>query len=263
LFQPGRVVTQPRQSQPDPDDSSSTHWTLVARAGHPSEEVRRAALEALLRRYLGPMRRHLLSRRRVPPDRVDDLLQGFVCSRILEQDLIARADPARGRFRNYLLKALNRYVANELRRERTKARSPRDGELVPLDPDADEEAGPAAREPGPGGAFDLAWAREVLDEAVTRMRADCHAAVRPDVWGVFEARVVGPALGRHEPVPYAELVERFGFASPAQASNALVTANRMFQRVLRSVIARYELGDAAVEEEIADLRRIFARTRSS
>jgi hypothetical protein len=75
---------------------------------------------------------------------------------------------------------------------------------------------------------------------------------------VFEGRVLTPLLHGGEQVPYAELVSRYRFVSPSQASNVLVTANRTFVRELRKVVAGYTSSEAETDEEIADLRRILA-----
>jgi hypothetical protein len=91
------------------------------------------------------------------------------------------------------------------------------------------------------------------------MERNCAALARPDIWGVFKSRLLEPAFDRSKPVPYERLVEKFGFATPAAASNSLVTAKRMFLRSLRSVIGEYELDDAAIDAEIVDLRRIVSQ----
>jgi hypothetical protein len=93
------------------------------------------------------------------------------------------------------------------------------------------------------------------------MRAECERSGRRDVWGVFEARIVAPMLDDAAPPPYDQLVARFALASPAQASNVLVTGKRMFVRALRGVIGEYELGEDHIDAEIADLRAVLARTR--
>jgi hypothetical protein len=58
------------------------------------------------------------------------------------------------------------------------------------------------------------------------------------------------------------LAERFGFRSPEQASNALVTAKRQFERTLRAVIAGTErtLTDEEIDAEIAELCATLQRT---
>ena len=107
--------------------------------------------------------------------------------------------------------------------------------------------------------FDIAWARQVLARAIDQMRAECVRSDRADLWGVFECRILGPLLDGTEPLEYQALVERFGLASPAQASNVLMTGKRMFARSLRSVVAEYERDESEIDAEIADLRKILSR----
>jgi hypothetical protein len=101
----------------------------------------------------------------------------------------------------------------------------------------------------------------VIAQAVEQMRMTCETTLRADVWGVFEGRVLAPILGQAQPVPYAQLVEQFGLRSPTQASNVLVTANRMFERLLRGVVGRYEKSATEIDDEIRDLWRILSATR--
>lgn len=235
------------------DSFQTTHWPLVhaARANDPA--VRRQALEELLVRYLPALRAHLASKKRVPADRVGDLLQGFVASKLLEQDLIARADPRKGRFRALLVTALDHYLISVHRHDHAKKRS---AHTVPLEAEG-SLAPPDPAEP-PSSVFDIAWAREVLNAALARMCQECLKAGRPEVWGVFEARIVRPTLESVPVLSYDDLVTRYGFRSPMQASNVLVTARRMFARTLRAVVSEYA-GDAeAVEDEIRDLLRILS-----
>jgi len=239
------------------DPFPSTHWTLVAQAGRESGEAKRQALGQLLHRYIGPMRSHLIVRHRVPPDRADDLVQGFLASQVLERDLIQRAQKECGRFRTFLLVALRRYAQNQARHEQSGRCAAVNGRPLSAAEGGDwEPECPAAQ---PDEVFDLRWARAVLDEAVRRMRHLCTVLSRPDVWGVFDARVLGPAFDGAEPLDYAALVRRFHFTSPSQASNVLVTSKRMFTRCLRSVIAEYELDEAEIGREIDDLREILSR----
>ena len=106
--------------------------------------------------------------------------------------------------------------------------------------------------------YDVAWARQVLAEALRRMEQRCLAAGREDTWGVFQKRFVSPILERTEPAPYEHLVREFGFRSPSQAANALTTAKRMFARSLRGVVGEYCAGEDEVEEEIRGLMEILS-----
>jgi RNA polymerase sigma-70 factor (ECF subfamily) len=229
---------------------------LVARAGQDPTDARHFALAELLACYIEPLRVHLIARRRVRPQEAEDLIQAFVADRVLAGDLIARADQGRGRFRNFLLTALDNFVRNRVRADLARKRS--SGGAIAGDDALDVAADPTGV--APDAAFDVAWARQVLAQAVDEMRQHCDRIGRADVWGVFEGRVLQPTLGgASDATPYDELVARFGFVSPAQASNALVTANRMLQRFLRAVVGRYEPDAGRVDEELADLRRILGR----
>jgi DNA-directed RNA polymerase specialized sigma24 family protein len=232
----------------------TTHWSMIARAGTQSDEGWREALERLLRAYLPALRSYLCRGRRLSPDLADDVLQSFLTSKILEGHLISRADPTRGRFRSFLITALNNFRASLIRSEAALHRNPGSA-AVPLEASGVDVA---AADPTPGEAFDVEWARHVLDQAVEKMRAGCQSSGRPDIWGVFEARVLRPALDQAEPTDYSHLVERFGFRSPTQASNVLVTATRMFGRALRSVVGEYEETAEGIDREIAELRSVLA-----
>ena len=89
------------------------------------------------------------------------------------------------------------------------------------------------------------------------MEEHCRKQDRPELWEVFRCRVLDPALQGGEPLEYDDFVATFGLRSPAQASNVLVTAKRMYARTLKSVVAEYADG-AAADEEIAELRAILA-----
>jgi hypothetical protein len=230
----------------------ATEWTLVARAGE-SGRPHPAALAELVRRYQEPLLSHLVCIRRINPDQAADLLQGFLTSQVVERGLIRRAERAKGRFRTFVLLALDRYVKNRFREARAAKRAPDRAATL------DEHADFAHRGAAPGDLFDAAWARQVLNDAIGRMQRDCSLTGRPDLWGVFEARIVRPAFERVEPLAYSELVRQFNLGSPSQASNVLITAKRMFQRCLTAVIAEYEPDAAAIDREILELREILSR----
>ncbi len=235
----------------------TTHWSLVGQAGREDPLARQAALAALLTRYTPALRAYLVRKKGLTHDRAEDLVQSFLADKVLEKDLIASADRSRGKFRTFLLTALERYIISVHRYETAKKRS--GGELADLAACAE----PAGGEQGPDDVFDIAWARQVLSQALDRMRIECEERKRPDIWGVFEGRVLSQTLGQGSPLDYDTMVEQFGLASPAQASNVLITAKRMYARHLREVVGEYAAGEQAIEEEIQDLHKILARSRTA
>ena len=182
---------------------------------------------------------------------MDDLLQSFVADKVIGADLLAAADRERGRFRALLVTALNNFASNQLRHEKAERRSPKGAAVLRLDPSL--EAATAS----PCDSFDVAWARQVLAEALRRMQAECVAGGREDLWKVLQVRLLGPALSDTEPMGYEEMVRRYGYASPKHAANALVTAKRRFEQAVRSVIAEYVGDDAELEHELVALRNVL------
>ena len=230
----------------------TTHWSVVQKAGLADDAASRAALRDLVTRYAPVLKWHLVRDKGLTSHDAEDVLQSFLAEKVLEQNLFALADRDRGRFRNFLLTTLDRFLSNQRRAEAAQKRSPK--HKVPLDGFVENSCAQRER----ADTFDVAWARQVLAEAVSAMRDHCLGAGRADLWRVFEARILHPALRQTVPVPYQDLVDELHFASPAQASNALVTAQRTFGRVMHGVIGRYEREPAQIEEELADLRRILS-----
>jgi DNA-directed RNA polymerase specialized sigma24 family protein len=238
----------------------STHWSQVHPTATDDFEVRREAWGCLLQRYWQPLRAHLAAKHRLPEDRLDDLLQSFVLDRVLLKEVFAKADRDRGRFRTFLLNALDNCVLNQLRDERAQKRHPGGG-LYSLE-DLSENAEPAAA-PHPVETIDAAWARGVLADAVRRMEADCVARGKHTLWRVFEGRLLLPVLTGEPPVPYDRLVAECGFAQPAQAHKALHAAGELFHLHLRAVVAEYARNEGEIERELLDWKAIFMQTRSA
>jgi RNA polymerase sigma-70 factor (ECF subfamily) len=244
-------MSDPSSPQPFP----ATRWSLIARARGDAGPDRRKALDELLRRYLPALRTHLLLSRRLDPDRADDLLQSFVADRFVEQSLLSGVGPEKGRFRTLLLRAMNNFLIDQLRREQAQKRGG-SAQFVG-EPDAALHS-PSAGLDDPAVQYDLAWARQVIDQASALMRAQCAREDRVDIWEVFYGRVLAPTLQGAPPTPYEELVTRFHYETPEQAANVLITGKRSFQRALREVVADY-CDAGAVADEIRDLRSIVAR----
>lgn len=237
-------------SQQASDRFPTTHWSMVSYAGRVIGEERRRALEAMLPRYLPALRSYLLYSRRLPAEVCDDILQAFVAEKILERNLFGAAQRERGRFRAFLITTIDHFASNYLRSDRAHRQRVQACEDLEIHAPVEHVA--------PGAAFDIAWARELLREALARMECECRDKKRQHVWQIFEARTLLPLLEDREPVPYQELVERYGFVSPTQATNALVTANRMFRRILRGIISTYAESEEEVDEEIRQLHQILS-----
>lgn len=233
---------------------TATPWSVVARAAGVGVEVKRQALEQLIRRYQPVLQAHLMHRFRMSSDAADDMLQAFLLSKVLEAGIINRADRQRGRFRSFLISALERFTVNQIRDQRALKRG--GGQVESLDSAANNLAARAGDE-RQDAALVARWGQQVVRRAVELTRTRCFSNGRADIWNVFEARVLLPATCG-EQIEYSDLVRQFGFASPREASNVLITAKRTFVSCLRTVVGEYAEGDEEIDAEIAELRAVLA-----
>jgi RNA polymerase sigma-70 factor (ECF subfamily) len=232
----------------------NTQWSLVARACAVPDQAASHALNELLRMYCPVLKKHLVRDMNFTPHSADDIVQDFVAQKILEKNALASADADKGRFRVFLLKTFNNFVVSEIRKGRARKRSPHNEHAHSLDETPDL----AVTHPPLHQTLDLEWARQIMALAIERMKQECAGKARADLWDIFSCRVLAPAL-EQAPLPsYEELVHRFGFQSPTQASNLLITAKRMFRRALADTVRDTVADESQVEEEIRDLKAILA-----
>jgi hypothetical protein len=181
-------------------------------------------------------------------NRADELLQEFSEDKILKEGWLRRADKNRGKFRDFLKKSLRNFVLDRLRRSENK-NQPASLEDLQSELPAPEK---------PSEQFDLMWARTVLAEALGEMETDCkdpgaEQPRRSQIWEMFRIRILDPIFNEIAPVPYEQLIERFGLKSPTDASNMLLSAKRIFKAHLGRVVAGYAGADRATAAEIQAL----------
>ena len=88
---------------------ATTHWSVVLAAGQGASPDAQQALERLCRTYWYPLYAFVRRQGR-NPEEAQDLTQGFF-ARLLEKDYFRLANPARGRFRTFLLTGLKAFMA--------------------------------------------------------------------------------------------------------------------------------------------------------
>lgn len=238
----------------------TTRWTEIFEARSADESRRtagQAALDALVGRYWKPVYYYLRCKG-YAREGAKDLTQGFFHEVVLGRGLIQKADRARGRFRTFLLKALDRYVANVQRDEKRKRRTP-EGGLVSLE-DVDWLRVPEpVHYASPVEAFDYAWASALLDQVLAEVAGKCRETGTVTHWELFRARVLAPIMDNAEPPSLAHLCEKHSIPKRAKASHMILTVKRRFQSVLRRHVRQFVETDAEVDEEIDHVLKIFSR----
>jgi RNA polymerase sigma-70 factor (ECF subfamily) len=231
-----------------------THWSAILAAGRPEDVAGAEALNRLLELYQHPLLAHLHWKFDCTDEQAEDWLQSFVERKVLGRTLLRNARKDRGRFRTFLLNALDNFVIDELRVKARQRRRP-EGGFVSVERLTDAEQGTTGPASDP---FDVAWARRVLSQAVDRMKGHYESRGRVDLWGVFAEGCLTPILDDVAAPSMADLASRFGFQSAAQASNALVTTKRMFRQTIESVVAEYASNGEETDEEIRYLTAILS-----
>lgn len=212
----------------------TTQWSVVL--GSRGEEAEaRAALESLCRTYRPPVLAYIRAHCHAP-DVAEDLAQSFF-ARFIERAVHAQADPARGRFRSFLLTALKHFLDDEGDRERALKRG---GAIqyTPLDLlDTREPLGDTHQPVTPEQVFERSWAQAVLHAAMRRLRAENVEAGKE---ALFDA-LCGFLIER----PSEDDYRRLGETLRMRRGTVAVAVHRLRARLQACV--REELAETAID----------------
>lgn len=235
-----------------PERFQETAWSIVLAAGHASEPRAHQALAELCRVYWPPIY-GFLRRRGYNRDDAQDLTQSFF-EHMLEEETLRRASPERGRFRSFLLGALNRVIADEQAHGRAQRRGGQ-ASFISMDEFAAEEMQHErlTNELSPAETLDARWAGVLLQRALEKVRAEFAAEGKAKT---FEA--LSPFLGAEKPdVTYQEVAQSLGLAVAAVRTH-IHRLRRQFATAVRREIMQTVSAPHEVEEELRQLRGVFA-----
>jgi RNA polymerase sigma factor (sigma-70 family) len=240
---------------PAQDGFTTTRWTLVLAAKRRRDPGGKEAFARLCERYYEPLYSYLRRRGETAED-AQDLTQGFIV-RLLEKDVLRHADPARGKFRAFLLTSLKHYAANEHVRAAAAKRG--GGEpLLSLDLEAAERRYwlEPRNDLTPERLYDRRWALSVLERALRALRAEFRATGRELFFDAVQGRLAGDAAD----MPYKEIADRFGMSE----SGVKVAVHRMRRRygdLVRAEVADTVQTEAAIDVELRYLLTALAEAR--
>ena len=225
----------------------TTRWSVVLTAGHSDTAHAHAALEKLCRAYWYPLYAYVRRRGQSPED-AKDLTQEFF-ARLLERNWVGRADQQKGRFRSFLLSAMNHFLADEWDKARAQKRG---GGLtaVPLQFDTAETR--YGHEPvdnvTPEHSYERRWALTLLDEVLQRLRAEYEQEGRAEFFAALHPCLVGDRTAQ----PYAELAVKLG-VSEGTVKSAVHRLRQRYRELLRDEIAQTVAAPGEVDEELRHL----------
>jgi len=234
-----------------------TQWTVIDAARTMDPARRMGIVARLAGQYWKPVYAYLRHKGMGSED-AKDLTQDFFAGVVMEGELIEKADRSKGRFRNFLLTALNHFATSDYRKKNAQFRRPKGG-LFPLEAMRNGALALPAEDASPDEAFTYEWAAQLIGEVLREVEAWCRQAGQQKHWEVFRRTVVEPAfLGTRAPA-LAELCQELKVADARTASNMTMTVKRRFRSILREKVRQLVRSEEDVEDEIRDLMQILSR----
>ncbi len=233
-------------AQPEqPLSFATTHWSIVLEAGRGRHAEADVALAELCQKYWFPLYSYV--RRRVhDQSEAQDLTQEFF-ARLLEKELLAQANPDRGRFRSFLLTAMQNFLTNEWRKAQATKRG--GGQRV-LSLDFQASDSRLSFEPGHDWTaeriFERNWGITLLEHVLTRLRDEYTTAGKEKLFAALRPFI----SSNRDEGSFAMLAEQLEMTEGA----AKVAAHRLrkrYRELLRAELAQTVADPADVDAEIA------------
>ena len=247
--------TNPGLPYVGPGKFDTTHWSVVLAAGDSKSPQADDALEKLCRTCWYPLYAFVRRAGHGAHD-AQDLTQGFFAY-LLERHLVAKADPQAGRFRSFLLGSLKHFLAHE--NERATALKRGGGQpVLSLDHFDPEEC--YALEPSdaatPETIFNQRWARQQVENALSRLRAEYASSGRGPLFDLLKDYV----WGDKNALSLAEIAGRLDLTEEA-IKKSVQRLRQHFRDCLRAEIAQTVATPDQIDDELRHLRAALAGGR--
>jgi RNA polymerase sigma factor (sigma-70 family) len=235
-----------------PTHFATTRWTVVREAARGGDAQATAAFGSLFATYWKPLYRYA-RRKGKPKEDAEDLVQGFL-AHLLEARAFRDVEPAKGRFRSFLLSSFHHWMINEWKHA---SRLKRGGGISPLSFDwADAESG-LGPEPADGRSPDRLYDREWALTLLEKVLADLESACRADGSAAQFERLKPCLTADSSRIPYAELAGQLGISEGA-ARVAVHRLRKRYRALLTGEIGRTLASPEAADEEMKALLEILA-----
>ena len=240
----------PADGRSSPGRFVTTRWSVVLSCAdaHGDKQKMHKALAELCKIYWRSVFAFIRRRGHSPPD-AQDLTQDFFVT-VLKGQLLQRANPARGRFRSLVLKALEDFLHDA---EAKRGARKRGGEVQFVSWDdwmaeapshfsisqQESERWPAER------IFDVRWAATVVERALSRLGEECERRGRRRVFDMLS-----PCLAaERDNVSYCKFSKTLGI--PEASVKRLVHQLRVrYRALLREEVGRTVEKPDEIDDEL-------------
>jgi RNA polymerase sigma-70 factor (ECF subfamily) len=217
---------------------------VVLAAGQSADAQASEALEQLCRTYWYPLYAYV-RRRGYSPEDAQDLTQEFFAL-FLRKGYFRLADRARGRFRTFLLHALEHFLISEWKRAQCAKRG---GGTTAFSLDAALAEQRYASEPAvtltPERAYEKQWAATLLEQVLSSLKQEYADAGHRRVF----AELADLLWGKDGSVSFAEIGARLDMTEGA-ARGAMHRLRTRYRERLRREVAQTVAEPGQVDEEL-------------
>ena len=231
---------------------ATTHWSVVMLAARRDTTRARDALARLCQTYWYPLYAYV-RRRGYPVHDAQDLTQAFF-TRLLERQSLASADPERGRFRSFILVAMNHFLAGEWKKGMAQKRGG-GCEKLSLDWAAAEQRYDLepATHAAPDKLFEKQWALTLLSEVISRLEREYHSAGKAGLFAALKHTLIG----LRDSQPYAELAVALDLNESA-VKVAVHRLRKRYRELIQAEIAETLYDPQEVDAEMRHLFQVLA-----
>jgi RNA polymerase sigma-70 factor (ECF subfamily) len=189
-----------------------------------------------------------LRRRGLDTHQAEDYTQAFF-TRLLEKGSLKKADPARGKFRTFLLSSLKYFLADEWDRARALKRGG-DRQILPFEIiDAETRYTlEAIADTSAEKLFEKTWAMTILQRAFTRLQSEYSKTDRIQLFDNLKEHLTGD----QRVVPYHDVAIKLGLTEVAVKA-AAYRLKRRYRELVRQEIGQTVSAPNQVDEEVREL----------
>ena len=228
----------------------TTHWTVIFDAGHRGSARAPKALEKLCQQYWPPLYGFARRKGYLEED-AKDLTQAFF-AQFIRQDMAETADPARGRFRTFLLTSFDRFIIGEWKKTQTLKRGgPTRTAAEPLHP-VGSMAEPDSC-PADSALFDRAWAEETFAAALARLREEFAVAGQAEHFRQLQPFLSQPGDREN----YAAAAKKLAM-KPESVAVAVHRLRHRYSELVRAEVSRI-VSPEEIEAELKYLIEVMVR----
>jgi len=231
---------------------STTHWSVVLSAGEENSSLAHEALSRLCTIYWYPLYAYV-RRKGYNRDEAHDLTQEFF-ARLLARNYLRTLDRQKGKFRSFMLAAMEHFLAKEWRDAR---RLKRGGGASILSLDSDEADARYSIEPSyaltPERVYERRWATTLLEQAMKRLREEFISQNKQAFFDTLE-----PFLsGERAEMSYPETADKLDLTEGA-VRVAVHRLRRRYGELVREEIAHTVSGPGEVDEDLRHLMAVLS-----